>query len=164
MWTAQAVFICALGLLGRSPETFPATQLVETAPIGASRFAAAYVSRDDHPRIVLITSTAAFMAARRAKTDCADLDAIREIAGVLAHEEWHLKHGPDEEGVYDAQLTMLSFVGADPDGPLYHKVKQAKLAVLARSGRAAQAPAVARGMPPASGETLIPSRPGLDTR
>ncbi len=164
MWTAQAVFVCALGLLGRSPETFPATQLVDGAPIGASRFAAAYVSRDAPPHIVLITSTAAFTAARRAKTECGDLDAIREIAGVLAHEEWHLRHGPDEEGAYDAQLTMLSFVGADPDGALYHKVKQAKLAVLARSRRAAQAPVVARGMSPASGGALTPPGPGLDTR
>ena len=144
MWTAPAVFVCALGLLGRSEQNFPSTQLVETAPLTASRYAAAYVARDDHPHIVVITSTAAFTNARHARSECGDLEAIREIAGVLAHEEWHLKHGPDEEGAYDAQLTTLVFVGAHQDGALYHKVLQAKQSVLA-AARTTLTAVVARG-------------------
>lgn len=147
MWTAESVFMCALGLLARSPQSFPPTQLVETAPVGVSRQAAAYIRRGD-AHIVLITSTAAFVNARRAGTQCGDLDAIREIAGVLAHEEWHLRHGADEEGAYDAQLTALLFVGAEPDGGLYHKVKQAKSTVLAAARRAAQTVTVARSATP----------------
>ncbi len=135
MWTAQAIFVCALDLLGRSERNFPPTQLVETAPAGVSRQAAAYVSRGEPPRIVLITSTLAFLAARRVRSQCGDLDATREIAGVLVHEEWHLRHGPDEEWAYDAQLTTLLFLGAHQDGPLYHKVFKAKQAVLAATRR-----------------------------
>jgi hypothetical protein len=35
------------------------------------------------------------------------------IASVLVHEEWHLRHGSDEQGAYLAQLTALAAIGAD---------------------------------------------------
>ena len=145
MWSAEVVFVCALSLLGRSPQSFPPTQLVERAPAGVSPLAQAYVGREGGTHVVLITSTSAFIAARRSITHCSDLEALREIAGVLAHEEWHVRHGADEEGAYDAQLIALLFVGAAQDGALYHKVVQAKLAVLAAVRRTPAATVAARG-------------------
>jgi len=114
--------------------------------LGVSRLAAGYTiydGKDTH--IVLVTSTAAFVDARQATTPCSDAEAIREIAGVLVHEEWHVHHGVDEEGAYDAQLTALVFVGAPIDGGLYHKVKKSKEAALAAAKRASKATAIARG-------------------
>jgi hypothetical protein len=38
----------------------------------------------------------------------------RELAGSLAHEQWHVAHGPDEAGAYDEQLRVLRALGAKP--------------------------------------------------
>jgi hypothetical protein len=92
VWSAGTVFVCALTLLGRSEQSFPTVEFVQHTPPGVSRLAEAYVLSAES-RIVVVTSTAAFKRARRAADRCGDLDAIREIAGVLAHEEWHLQHG-----------------------------------------------------------------------
>jgi hypothetical protein len=54
---------------------------------------------------------------------------------LLVHEEWHLKHGAEEAGAYDAQMIALLAAGANVDGPLFHEIKQAKLAVLTASKR-----------------------------
>ena len=142
MWSAESVVVCALTLLGRSQAQFPPVQFVEKPPAYVSRQAQAYIEEaSDH--IVLVTSTWAFTNARRSNFPCSDAEAIREIAGILAHEEWHMHHGADEEGAYEAQLTALAFVGADPDGPLYHKVKKAKLAVEQASKRTSRTGVVA---------------------
>lgn len=134
MWTVESVFVCALALLGRSQAQFPPVQFVEKAPAYVSRLAQAYI-QDPDARIVLVTSTSAFQMARSSRHECSDVEAIREIAGVLAHEEWHVRHGGDEGGAYDAQLTALLYVGADQNGPLYHKVMRAKQAVTSRTSR-----------------------------
>jgi hypothetical protein len=132
VWSAATVFVCALTLLGRSEPHFPPVQFVDHVPVGISPLAEGYVLAADG-RIVLVTSTSAFLRARRARDRCGAVDALREIAGVLAHEEWHLQHGPDEPGAYDAQLTALLYVGADQDGALYHGVMRAKQAVIHRA-------------------------------
>ena len=36
MWTPQTVFVCALMLLGRTEQSFPAVQFIDKAPIGVS--------------------------------------------------------------------------------------------------------------------------------
>jgi hypothetical protein len=145
VWSAETVFVCALTLLGRSEHSFPSVQFVEKVPAGVSRFAEGYAQYTE-ARIVLITSTWAFARARRAQDPCGDLEAIREIAGVLAHEEWHLRHGLDEQGAYQAQLIALIYVGAGPETPLYYQVVRAMQATNAASKRAAQAPVLARGV------------------
>jgi hypothetical protein len=144
VWSAETVFVCALALLGRSEQTFPPVEFVDHAPFGVSASAQAYVQAPE-ARIAVITSTAAFANARGSRHPCTDVDAIREIAGVLAHEEWHVRHGPDEESAYNAQLTALLTVGARQDSALYYKVLKAKLAVIAASRRNARAPMLARG-------------------
>jgi len=162
VWTAASVFVCALSLLGRSPQSFPPTEFVDTASAGVSPLAMAYISREEAAaHIVLVTSTWAFMNARRSRIQCGDIDAIREIAGVLAHEEWHILHGDNEEGAYDWQLVTLLRVGEPFDGALIHKVKKAKEAVLAAARRADKATVVARGNTSSlENATSIPSRSG----
>ena len=147
MWSAATIFVCALELLGRSATSFPPVQFVEKAPPGVSPQAAGYVLAGEG-RISVITSTDAFARARRSRDRCSNLDALREVAGVLAHEEWHISHGPDEEGAYNAQLIALLTAGAHEDGALFHKVKQAKLAVVAASRRRTDMGRSARGLSP----------------
>jgi hypothetical protein len=146
VWTAETVFVCALTVLGRTPQSFPPVEFVEKAPPGVSAMAAAY-TRNADSHIVLITSASAFTRAQRAKDRCRDLDALREIAGMLAHEEWHVRHGADEEGAYDAQLTALLLTGAELNGPLYNKVMKSKLVAMAMRRRDARAPTLVRRDP-----------------
>ena len=128
MWSAETVFVCALALLGRTEQSFPPVQFIENPPPGVSRLAEGYTLYAES-RIVLVTSASAFKRAQLARDRCSDLEALREVAGVLAHEEWHVRHGQDESDAYDAQLIALLLVGARQDGPLFHKVMRAKLAV-----------------------------------
>jgi hypothetical protein len=144
VWSAASVFVCALELLGRTETSFPHVELIEKAPPGISPLAAGYVLLPEK-RIVIITSTAAFRQARQASQSCNDVEAIREIASVLVHEEWHLTHGPDEAGAYDAQMIALLAAGADPLGTLFHKIKRAKLATLAASKRTTKTGVAASG-------------------
>jgi hypothetical protein len=123
VWSAETVFVCALALLGRPEQSFPAVQFIEKVPVGVSPSAEAYVLVEEK-RVVLITSTWAFRVAEHAQYQCGRMDALRQIAGVLAHEEWHVRHGLDEEGAYDAQLTALTSVGAGP--MLFNPVMRAK--------------------------------------
>ena len=132
MWSAETVFVCALALLGRPEQSFPAVQFIEKVPVGVSPSAEAYVLAEEK-RVVLITSTWAFRVAEHAQYQCGRIDALRQIAGVLAHEEWHVRHGPDEEGAYDAQLTALTAVGAGP--MLFNSVMRAKRRVADESRR-----------------------------
>jgi len=132
VWTAAFVFTCALDALGRGAATFPPVKFVSQPPPGVSRLAQGYVEPGAR-EIVLVTSTDAFKHAR--ETGCHDPDPIREIASVLVHEEWHLLHGPDEAGAYDAQMVALLLTGAAMDSAVFHSVKLAKLAVLAAAKR-----------------------------
>ena len=145
MWSAEAVFVCALGLLGRSEQSFPAVEFVEHVPVGVSASAEGYAFYTE-ARIVLVTSTSAFTEARRAIDRCGNVVALREIAGVLAHEEWHVRHGPDEQGAYDAQLIALLYVDAGQDSPLFHKIMRARQAVSDRAKRPAEDQPLARGL------------------
>jgi hypothetical protein len=110
MLTAAAVVVCALDLLGRSQASVP-IRFLETPPRGASRNVEAFVTR--HPdTIYLITTTDAFQSARRGPYERGSNEGCRHIAGVIVHEEWHLRNGDDEEGAYLAQLTALASLGA----------------------------------------------------
>ena len=144
MWSAETVFVCALALLGRTAQSFPAVQFIEKVPVGVSPSAEAYVLAEEK-RVVLITSAWAFRVAEQALNRCGQIDAIRQIAGVLAHEEWHVRHGLDEEGAYDAQLTALTSVGAGP--MLFNSVMRAKRRVADESRRRVAVGVTARNGP-----------------
>jgi hypothetical protein len=144
VWSAETIFVCALALIGRSEAQFPAVQFVDKPPSGVSSLAQGY-TQDTDRRIVIVTSTSAFMRARRSNDRCGDLEALREIAGVLAHEEWHVRHGADERGAYDAQLTALLLAGGEQNDALYHKVMRAKQVVTGASKRTSPVGMLARG-------------------
>jgi len=132
MWTAETVLVCALTLLHRSVASFPPIELVDIRPPYVSANADAYVPLD-HPRIYLITTSPAFTRARRAIYKCGDVNAIRKIASVLVHEEWHVGHGSDEAGAYAAQLSTLASLSAGPGHPLYSEVARSMHVALRRS-------------------------------
>src|SRR5688500_5026248 len=101
MSTAATVLVCALNLLGRSPGSLPPIVLLEARPPGVSANAEAFVRRKPDT-IYLVTSTPAFRAAR-----LGDRDALKKIASIIAHEEWHVLHGSAEQPAYEMQLTTL---------------------------------------------------------
>lgn len=124
MWSAATVLVCALGMLGRSPNTLPPIVFVDTPPRGASPHVEAFVVRGANT-IVLVTSSAVFRAAQSAPVRCGNHDAVRKIASIIVHEEWHVRHGPDERGAYQAQLMALLRMGATIETPAFREVSRA---------------------------------------
>jgi len=132
MWTAETVLVCALTLLHRSVESFPPIELVDARPPYVSANVDAYVPVGG-ARIYVLTTTPAFTRARRANYKCGELNAIRKIASVLVHEEWHVRHGSDEAGAYAAQLTTLVALDAGPGNPVYYEVTRSMQATIRAS-------------------------------
>jgi hypothetical protein len=148
MSSAGVVLLCALDLLGLSPDRMPRIHVLDQRPPGVSAHAAAFVNRSEGT-IYLLASAPAFrdaLAARPSPSRCNGLDALRMIASIIVHEMWHLKNGPDEEGAYYAQLTELQRLGAGPGRWQYSEVMRALQAVrrahprLPLKGDSAQAP------------------------
>jgi hypothetical protein len=132
MWTPGVVVACALALLGRSEESLPAIEFIEKAPPGVSSAAEGYTLLGEQ-RIVLITSSRAFREAQQSPAKCDQTEALRQIAGVIVHEEWHVHHGADENGAYDAQLRALFAAGAGVTSSLFLEVRHAQQLVNTRS-------------------------------
>ena len=128
MLSAAAVVVCALALLGRSSPGPVPIKLVEAAPRGASPFVQGYLLRDPNT-IYLVTTTPHFRDAQRG-----DADALRQIASVIVHEQWHVTHGDDEQAAYEAQLTTLNALGASTN--LMSVVRKSMLAVRDAKKRA----------------------------
>ena len=127
MSTAGFVLACALDLLGRSQAQLPPIVIVDQRPPDASTHAVGFV-RAGQQVIYLIASSSVFQLAIEAQDGsrtCFGLDVLRYIASVVAHEEWHLKHGSDEEAAYAAQLTALVQLGAGPGRWPYAAVRKA---------------------------------------
>jgi len=129
MWTAEAVLVCALTMLGRAERSFPPIELVSQIPVTVSAGVEAYVRRGD-PRIFLVTTSATFRDAQASLDRCSNLMAIRKIASVLIHEEVHLRQGLGEKAAYEAQLTILTALGAGPGSPPYSAVQKAMFYTL----------------------------------
>src|SRR5688572_19978195 len=106
MRTAASVLVCVLEMLGRNPNTLPPIVLLELRPPDVSIRADAFV-REGDTTIYLITSNPTFQRLQRSKDFCGNRDALRKLASVLIHEEWHVRNGSDEKGAYIAQLTAL---------------------------------------------------------
>jgi len=128
MLSAASVLVCALGVLGRSEESMPPIELIATAPPGVSARAEAFVRRHTGT-IYLITSSPAFLDAAASRS-CDYSDAVRKLASILAHEEWHVRHGDDERGAYEAQLFTLIRLGTAPGSRMYEGVQRSMQAVL----------------------------------
>jgi hypothetical protein len=55
-----------------------------------------------------------------------------KLASVLVHEAWHLRHGFDEAGAYEAQLTFLQVIVAS-SGSETNEAATAEIAVVRKS-------------------------------
>jgi hypothetical protein len=129
MPTAAAVIACALALLGKSETTMPPIVLVDVPPVYASRDVEAYVRTNDDT-IYVVTSSPLFRAVQGWKSDCGDPLALKKLASVLIHEEWHVRHrGDDEQAAYYAQLTALVQLGVSPGHSVYTGVMRSMQAV-----------------------------------
>jgi hypothetical protein len=129
MPTAAAVIACALALLGKSETTMPPIVLVDVPPVYASRDVEAYVRTNDDT-IYVVTSSPLFRAVQGWKSDCGDPLALKKLASVLVHEEWHIRHrGDDERSAYYAQLTALVQLGVTPGHAVYTGVMRSMQAV-----------------------------------
>jgi hypothetical protein len=152
MSTAGFVLACALEVLGRSANRLPPIVLVEPAPPEASPGALAFVKLGERT-IYLITSSFPFRAALDAQDksrECRGVDELRLLASIIVHEEWHLMHGPDEEGAYLAQLMELQRLGLGPGRWPYEIVRRARSQTLERSRPPSPRREVARSTPTAT--------------
>jgi hypothetical protein len=132
----MTVVVCALALLGRSPESMAPFRFLEHAPGGTSQNVEAFVVHTPDT-IYFITSSSVFREAMKHQT-CSDLDDIRKIASIIVHEEWHLLHGADERGAYQAQLTALAMLGAN--SPMISSVRQSMAVAVRNQARARRTP------------------------
>jgi hypothetical protein len=131
-----AVVVCALEMLFRSAATFPPIVLIDTRPADVSAAAEAFVRRNPDT-IYILTSSFTFRAA-----EAGDRGALQKLASILVHEEWHLEHGPDEQGAYEAQLTTLLSLGLRDGRPAFDEVRKSMLAVIAAQKHAHRQPGV----------------------
>ena len=128
MPSAAAVIACALALLGKSETTMPRIALVDVPPVYASPQVEAYVRPSDDT-IYVVTSSPLFRAVQAWKSDCGEPLALKKLASVLVHEEWHIRHGGPEREAYYAQLTALLQLGVSPGHAVYTNVQRAMQAV-----------------------------------
>ena len=129
MTSAASVLVCALSLLGRSEATLPRIELIDTPPAYVSANAEAWVNHQTQT-IYLITSAPSFRAVRRATSLCGQTRDLRKVASIIAHEEWHIRHGRDEEGAYLAQISTLLRLGDEIESPNVFSVRKSMRAVL----------------------------------
>jgi len=106
----------ALNLLRWPPEDVPAIEVIEERPPRVDLLAEAWVfyNVDGTPQPTIYVAAWSRLY-RHALVDPWDRqhDVIR-LAGVLAHERAHIRHGRDEELAYAAQLTVLEQLQAPP--------------------------------------------------
>jgi hypothetical protein len=102
----------AVRLLGWSGADVPQIELVANRPRDVSSIAEAWVRFTDEgcavPIIYVWTGSEMFREAVKG-----DYQARVRLAGVLAHERWHVRHGRDHVGAYNSQLSVMEYLGAD---------------------------------------------------
>jgi len=129
MLSAASALVCALAILNRSAASMPPIEILETAPPYVSVGAEAFV-RQDTGRIYVIASSVVVRDATGSRGRCGDLQAVKKLASILVHEEWHLKHPGDERGAYYRQLIALQELGLTPGTRVYRDVQLSMLRVL----------------------------------
>ena len=138
MWTAASVLACALSLLGRSESSMPRIELIEAAPADVSFGAEAFV-RTGGNTIYMITTTPVFRWAMSTQQPCAgESTPFLKLASVLAHEEWHIRNGPDEKRAYEHQLISLIRLGLPPGTGMFRDVQTSMLSVIEQRKRSAR--------------------------
>ena len=102
----------------------------------------------DTNTIYVITSSPVFQEARQVTHQCGYSDAMRKLASILAHEEWHVRHGPDEKSAYERQLFTLHRLGVGPGTVVYRNVQMAMITVLNARKREKPDRVLARSLTP----------------
>jgi hypothetical protein len=98
----------ALDLLHWAPEDVPTIEVIETRPPRVDLLAEAWVFYNvDGTAQPTIYVAAWSQLYRHALVDRWDRHDVIRLAGVLAHERAHIRHGRDEELAYAEQLTVL---------------------------------------------------------
>jgi hypothetical protein len=102
----------AIRLLRWSGDDLPRIEVVNQRPRDATPTAEAWIRVDPEGRVVpiiyVLADTEVYRDAARG-----DYQAKVRLAGVLAHERWHLHHGADEIGAYTAQLSTMEYLNAN---------------------------------------------------
>jgi len=125
----------AVRLLGWSGDV-PRIELVAIRPGDASQHAEAWVRFAPDgvaaPIIYVRTDTHVYRDAARKNHQ-----ALVRLAGILAHERWHLRYGRDEVGAYEAQLLVMEYLRAGSLSVL--QIRQALSRAQARKKSVAKA-------------------------
>jgi hypothetical protein len=102
----------AVMLLGWSGAEVPRIEVVGARPTDGTATAEAWVRFETNgqalPVIYVRSDTEVYRDALGK-----DYQALVRLAGVLAHERWHLGHGLDEVGAYTAQLSAMEYLHAN---------------------------------------------------
>lgn len=140
------VVACALELLGRSVTQLPPIKVLESPPPVVSPNSQAFVDGGEGV-IYLIASAPAFREAESMLRASSDREqsrprtALKMVASVIVHEEWHVKHGGDEKGAYQAQLTALNWLGLGAGTLASSDVRRSMQAVISAQSRSTRRPA-----------------------
>ena len=124
---ASAALVCALAALNRTAETLPPIEILDSPPPYVSVGTEAFVRNGT---IYVIGSSPVVHWAAGREGRCGDLFAVKKLASVLVHEEWHLKHPGDERGAYYRQLIALQEMGVTPGHAVYRDVQLSMQRVL----------------------------------
>jgi hypothetical protein len=102
----------AVMLLGWSDHDVPRVEVVDKRPSDASPTVEAWIRYDPNgqpiPIIYILSNTEVYRDAVGT-----DYQALVRLAGMLVHERWHLRYGPDEKGAYSAQLSAMEYLHAN---------------------------------------------------
>jgi len=100
----------AVTLLGWFGDDIPQFELAVERPPDATPTAEAWVRYNGDgsavPIVYVATDSNVYRNAPK------DYQSLVKLAGILAHERWHLRHGPDEVAAYDTQLSTMTYLHA----------------------------------------------------
>ena len=130
MLSAATALVCALAALNRSEASLPPIQLLDTAPPYVSVGTEAFVLHNTGTIYVIASSVVVREATGERVGDCGYPPAVKKLASILVHEEWHLKHPGDERGAYQRQLIALMELGVQPGTGVYRDVQRSMARVL----------------------------------
>jgi len=122
MFSAASALVCALAMLNRSEARMPPIEILDTAPPYVSVGTEAFV-RQSTGTIYVIGSSVVVRDASGSRGRCGDSQAVKKLASILVHEEWHIKHPGDERGAYYRQLIALQELGIKPGSAVYRDVQ-----------------------------------------
>jgi len=109
--TLPEALAAAVTLLGWYGDDVPRFELAEERPPDGTPNAEAWVCLNGDgatvPVIYVASNSSVYREALR------DYQSLVKLAGILAHERWHLRHGPDESSAYETELATMTYLHAN---------------------------------------------------